>query len=251
MPTARSLNARADALRNRLAQLAEQQADAQVRSDVERSKMRARTAREALIAAVGVKQALLDRGISLAPLPEAEVSKVAAAKRNLRTVATGVVGQNSKDISRRISSKPADEALSTAESTAARISRQLAAAVDQKRVELLPEGIEATIASYPGVSESLVVGLKSVQRRLTRKVVPNEIASLPAQYDEILADVERWRRDHPRLAEELANHHPEIREFIRRAASEAGAPWDLITPRVQQWLANPENSSSLKVVIRP
>ena len=43
---------------------------------------------------------------------------------------------------------------------------------------------------------------------------------------------------------------PMCREFLRQAATEQGASWDLITAAVAGWLGDPENTVNLRVVLR-
>ena len=89
-----------------------------------------------------------------------------------------------------------------------------------------------------------------MQTRLQRKVenlAPGELA----QRLQLLVDAaESWTAERPRLDEGLDRQHPEVRDFLRQAATEDGAPWSLLTPVVQRWLGDPENTASLRIVLR-
>ena len=110
------------------------------------------------------------------------------------------------------------------------------------------ERIDEPIVS-PG-SDHLVVRLRNLQRRLGRKVDNLTAGDLAQRAQEIRNDVAGWLVERPQLDADLERRHPDIREFLRQAATEEGAPWHLITPVVANWLKDPENPVNLRVVLR-
>lgn len=250
MTTAKPLLARAEALLNRLARVREQEQDVELRVAVERVQSRARRSRDVLVQVAEAAPALKERGVRLPGVPNTPSVDVTKARTVLRKTAESIVGTDLRETVERIRVQSVNQALEAGEKIAKVLVADLNRAVDARRVELLPQKIDQQIVSYPGVRDSLVIGLRNVQRALGTKVEDVGIRELVPRLDGILRDVERWERERPRLEEALADHHPEIKEFLRQAATDEGAPWHLITPRVQEWLRDPEHTALLKVVLR-
>lgn len=248
--TTKPLLTRAEALLNRLVQVREQEQDIELRATVERVQSRARRAWDVLAEVVQAAPALKERGVRLPVVPNPPSIDVAKAKSTLRKTAESIVGTELSTTVERIKVQSVNQALEAGEKIARTVVVDLNGAVDARRVELLPHGIDRPVVSYPGVEDSLVVGLRNVQRSLRFKVESLRVRDLVPHLDGVLRDVERWERERPRLDAALADHHPEVKEFLRRAATDEGAPWHLITPQVQQWLADPAHTALLKVVLR-
>jgi hypothetical protein len=114
----------------------------------------------------------------------------------------------------------------------------------------LPTNIGERIVTFPGTSDVLVVRLMSIQRRLQQKVESLTARELTRRTQQIKDDAANWARERPQLDISLQGRHPDVQEFLRQAATEEGAPWDLITPVVTDWLDDPENTVGLRVVLR-
>ena len=89
-----------------------------------------------------------------------------------------------------------------------------------------------------------------MQTLLQRKVDGLAPGDLAQRLQELVDAAASWTTDRPRLDEGLDRQHPEVQEFLRQAATDEGAPWSLITPIVQTWLADPENTANLRIVLR-
>jgi hypothetical protein len=161
-----------------------------------------------------------------------------------------MVGHTPEDVALRAQGQSADTALATAEKLARLVLANLNRAVDQGRQQRLPEGIGDRIVAYPGASDVLVVRLRNIQDRMQAKVENLPADVLASRALKIIDDVAAWRADRPQLDAGLEDRDPDVREFLRQVATELGAPWRLITPAVSAWLADPENSADLRVVLR-
>jgi hypothetical protein len=250
MPASPSLAARAEALLNRLAQVEAQEADRQARLEVERTRLRASSSRKALEDALGVIPVLTESGVTPLVIPDSTASDLAVARRALRATATSVVGVSVGEIASRVRSQSVNSALETADKFTRNLVSALNRSVEKKRQEILPPGIDQPIIAYPGVSEALAAKLRRLQTLLQRKVDGLPPGDLAQRLQEIVSAAASWTADRPRLDEGLDRQRPEVQEFLRQAATEEGAPWPLITPVVQAWLADPENTANLRIVLR-
>ncbi|MBW4717520.1 hypothetical protein [Saccharothrix obliqua] len=245
-----SLNTRAEKLLNRLVQVREHEQVAGARDAIEQVKARVRQRREALLEIAQAVPELRERGVAVPAAAEPAAGALSKAKSTLRSAASAVVGNDLAAIVERIKAESLDKALVVADKIAKTSVVKLNTAVDERRRQLLPEGLDRKVTPYPGVSESLVFRLEQAQSTLKATVDGVRAADLAKRLDKIVVAVETWERDRPELERALEDNHPEIKVFLREAAGD-GAPWHLITPRVREWLGDPQNTASLKVVLRP
>jgi len=248
MPAPLSLAARAEVLMNRLAQVEAQETDLQARLEIEKARLRASSSREALEDALGVIPVLVESGVNPV-MPASPAVDLAGARRALRATATNVVGAPVGEIASRIRSQSVNSALETADRFTRNLVSALNRSVEKKRQEILPPGIDQPIIVYPGASDALAAKLRRLRELLQRRVENLAPGDLAQRFQEIVSAAESWTADRPRLDEGLDRQHPEVKEFLRQAATEEGASWPLITPLVQAWLADPENTANLRVVL--
>ncbi len=249
MPAPLSLAARAEVLMNRLVQVEAQETDLQARLEIEKARLRASSSREALEDALGVIPVLAQSGVNPV-IPASPAIDLAGARRALRATATNVVGAPVGEIASRVRSQSVNSALETADRFTRNLISALNRSVEKKRLEVQPPGIDQPIIAYPGASEALAVKLRRLQILLQRKVDGLSPGDLAQRLQDIVDAAASWTADRPRLDEGLDRQHPEVKELLRQAATDEGAPWSLITPVVQTWLADPENTANLKVVLR-
>jgi hypothetical protein len=246
-----SLAARAEATLNRLAQAQAQAASQQTRTEIETAWARAsRVAADLRDAESAVR--VLD-GCSVAVdivLPSAALQEATRARAALRSAATSMVGAPADDVASRVRTQSVDIALGSSEKLARSVLAGLNRSVERRRQELLPAGIGERIVAYPGASEALAVRLGIIQDRLQRKVENLAARQLGQRAQEISDDAAAWTAERSRLDTGLEGRHPEVQEFLRQAGNEQGASWRLITPAVAAWLEDPENTASLRVVLR-
>lgn len=246
-----SFVSRAERLLNRLGQVQAQREDAKARAVVEAARTRANRSRQALNQVIRVTPGLVERGELTPPVLSATVrGDVVKARTALRTTASSIVGAEVGEIASRIGSQSVHHALEVGEKLVRSMTADLNKLVEKRRQALLPTGIDQPIVTYPGVSLLLVTKLQGAQRRLGMKVDSLNPDQLEQRLDEILRDAGIWAQDRPLLDRGLEDQHPDIKEFLRQATTEAGAPWSLVTPTVSDWLSNPENTSSLRIVLR-
>ncbi|WP_156758348.1 hypothetical protein [Actinokineospora pegani] len=249
--TAPALAARARKLLDRLGQVMEGEADVHVRTSVESAAGRARSSREALSAIDAALPRLREHGIAPEGLPAELIRSATNARTALRTAATNVASDDPRNAARRVGTDTVDRALESAEKVVRSLNDSLAKSAERWRLGVLPQGVNQPVTSYPGVSDALVISLRRIQTKLTARFDGSRgAAAFPDWVDEILELAARWERDRPVLEKALQDHHPEVVAFLRQAATEAGASWDLITPSVQKWLADPGHTTGLKVVLR-
>jgi hypothetical protein len=250
MPASPSLAARAEAVLNQLAQVEAQEADRQARLEIENARQRAGSSRQALKDALDAIPVLAESGVTVPPIPSQTLSDLPVARRTLRTAATNIVGVSVDEIAKRVRSSSVNHALETAEKYSRYLDSALNRSVEKKRQEILPPGIDEPVIHYPGVSYTLVAQLERLKTQLQRKVENLAPGDLAQRLQELVRAAESWSANRPRLDEGLDRQHPEVRAFLRQAAAEDGAPWSLLTPTVQRWLGDPENTASLRIVLR-
>jgi hypothetical protein len=161
-----------------------------------------------------------------------------------------MVGADADEVASRVGTQSVNTALATAEKLARLVLAALNRSVERRRQELLPVGIGERIVAYPGTSDALLVRLSNVQYRMQRTVQNLTAEQLTQRAQEINDDAATWATERPVLDTGLEGRHPEVREFLRQAATEQGASWRLITSAVAAWLDDPENTASLRVVLR-
>ena len=169
----------------------------------------------------------------------------------MRTAASSVTGAPVTEIASRVHARSVNDALQTADDLARSLLADLNRSVNRKRVAMLPSGIDQPIVIYPGASQALAVGLQNIQSRLRKRVSDLRADELEQRLRNLISETEQWAEKLPQLESSLAGQHPEVQAFLRAAAIEDGAPWSLITPVVQSWLADAENTADLRVVLRP
>jgi hypothetical protein len=243
------LAARAETLLNRLAKVEAQEADLQARVEIKTVQLRASNIRETLDGALSVIQVLEESGVS--PIvPASPAIDLAGARRALRSTASNLVGASVSDIASRIKASSVNNALGAAEKFSRYLESALNRSVEKRRQEVLPPGIDQPVIAYPGASDALAARLRRLQVTLQRKVENLSPSDLVQRLEEIVCGTASWATDRPRLDEGLDRQDPEVKEFLRQAATVEGAPWSLITPTVRAWLADSENTVNLKVVLR-
>lgn len=250
MPAPQSLAARAEALLNRLAQVEAHEADYQARTDIETARRRASRSRVALDDALRVIPGLAESGIAPSPVGATAADDLARARTALRSAATSIVGAAVSDVASRIRSQSVNNALETADRVTRSLVVGLNRSADRKRQQILPDRINDPIVAYPGASDALAVRLRRIQSLLQRRVEGLEPDDLVQRWRDVADGVALWAAERQQLEAGLDGQHPDVREFLRQAATDEGAPWRLITPAVQAWLADPENTVNLRVVLR-
>jgi hypothetical protein len=250
MPARPSLAARAEVLLNRLAQVEAQESDRQARLEIEKARQRAGSSRQALKDAMDVIPVLVECGVTRPQIPGQTLSDLAGARRTMRTAATTIVGAPVNVIASRVRSSSVNQALEAAERFSRYLNSALNRSVEKKRLEILPPGIDQPIILYPGASYTVAAQLELLQTRLQRKVENVAPGDLAQRIQDLVGAAESWTENRPRLDEGLDRQHPEVRDFLRQAASPEGIPWPQLTPVVQAWLADPENTANLRIVLR-
>jgi hypothetical protein len=237
-----------------LIRLAQAQADAasqQARTEIEAARARASRIAADLCAAKDAVLVLDECGVAVGPaVPGTLLQEAARARTVLRNAATSMIGANSEDVASRARSQAVDTALGAAERLARSVLAGLNRSVERWRQETVPAGIGERIVAYPGTSVALVVRLGNVQRRLQQKVENLGATQLAQRAQQIKDDAAVWAQERPQLNTGLEDRHQDVQEFLRQAATDEGAPWRLITAAVANWLDDPENTASLRVVLR-
>jgi hypothetical protein len=244
------LAARAEVLLNRMVQVEAQEADRQARLAIENARHRVSRARQGLTDTLVMIPVLAESGVTRPPMPGQTISDLAAARKALRAAATTIVGAPVSEIASRVQSNSVNNALETAEKTARYLDSALNRSVEKKRQEILPPGIDKPLIHYPGASYTLVAQLERLQTQLKRKVENLAPGDLAQRLQDLIRAAETWTAERPQLDEGLDHQHPEVRDFLRQAAGPEGVPWPQLTPVVQAWLADPENTANLRIVLR-
>lgn len=251
MSASETLAARAEALLISLAQAKAQAASQQAHTEITTARTRASKVALDLREALRAVPSLAEGGVPVhAVVPSSTLQDVTRARTALRSSASAMIGAQAEDVASRVRSQSVDAALAVSEKLARSVLASLNRTVEHWRQELLPAGIDERIVTYPGNSEAVAVKLRNIQGRLQRKVENLTAGQLIQRAQEISADVATWATERPRLDTGLEGRHPDVREFLRHAATEQGASWDLMTPVVMTWLKDSENTVNLRVVLR-
>lgn len=251
MSATESLAARAEAMLNRLAQAKAEAASQQTRNEIEAARTRASRVMADLSSARDAASALPECGVAVnLATPDAMLQDVTRAKTALRRAANSIVGAEPNAVVSRVKSQSVDAALTTAEKLAKSMLAGLIRSVERRRQEVLPADIGERIMAYPGTSDLLVARLLGIQRRLQQKVENLTAEKLVQWAQQITEDAATWAQKRPELETSLQGRHPDVQEFLRQAASDEGGSWELITPAVAEWLNDPENTASIRVVLR-
>lgn len=246
----RSLAARCESLLNRMVEARAEAQDVNARLAVERARRRAHDAKQDLDS-IGVEAPLLmEKGVSQVALTEALRIEVRKARTALRSTATASVGETGTDVAKMVGRASVDEALTTADRCAKFLVKEWNRSVELKRVEILPDGIGNRIVAQPGQSDRLVAELTRVQLQLQMPVSGLDIESLRVRLGEILENVATWADKRPELDVVPDGESPEVGAFKTAAASEGGAAWELVTAKVLEYLADPENAGYYRVFLR-
>lgn len=241
---------RADTLRTLLAQTREREKDADAWNRIQTARAQAAQGREAMLAAIAALARLEAVGVSRPSLPRAKAESTVKSRRTLRATATNITGVDTGDMAKRVSTKSVDQALGTAEDTARWLVTEMNRAVEKKRLELLPENIADRVIRYPGVQDSVIVGLERRQTLLQTPVSGVAASDLPKKMEDIREAIDYWNANRPLLDQAQQSQHPDVIRFLDAAASEDGASWDLITDVVRNWIGSEENADSLKIHLR-
>jgi hypothetical protein len=248
--TTLSLAARARRLIEHLGDAREREQDELARTIVESALSRSQTCNNRLSAITDAVHALEAYEIVFPTLPPKFLENVATAKRTLRKSATTIERTDPRSSAERAKSQSVDNALAACEEVAKFLDAKLTQAAERRRQQLLPADINSPVHGYPGVSEALVVRLRNIQRALRMPLAGAPVDQLAGFLDKIAVRAEQWTQERPLLEAALEKHDPEIKEFLRLATTEEGAPWRAITLKVSQWLSDPANTADLKVVLR-
>jgi hypothetical protein len=252
MEATQTLAARAEAMLNQLAQAQADATSQQARTEIEAARARASRIAADLCEANNAAPVLDECGVAVGPaVPGTLLQEAARARTALRAAATSMVGAQPNDVASRARSQPVDTAFAAAERLTKSVLAGLNRSVERWRQESLPAGIDERIVAYPGTSDALVVRLGNIQRRLQQKVENLTATQLTQRAQQIKDDAAAWAKERPQLDTGLEGRHPDVQEFLRQAATDEGASWHLITTAVADWLNNPENNASLRVVLRP
>jgi len=247
MTVQESFVARAESLLNRLAQLADAEADASASHTIAATNKRVSEVIDGLTKVDIARAELASRQI-VVPRPTSKSrTEAGRARGTLRTAATTSVGANAKDLAQRLNTTSMDAAVATAENLLRASLVDLNKAVDAKRKELLPPDIERIIPNYPGAPVALTTRLEVIQRRLRGTIQNREPAELVAIVPELHQDVLDWTKGVLTLDEGMVRLHPDIQAFVRAVASPDGAAWSLVTPTVAAWLEDPDNHGGLRI----
>jgi hypothetical protein len=251
MAVTETLAARAEAMLNQLAQAQADAASQQVLTEVAAARARATRIATDLRAARDVALVLNECGVSVSPaVPGTLLQETARARTALRAAATSMLGAQPGEVASRAASQSVDTAFAAAERLARSILAGLNRSVERWRQEILPAGIGERIVPYPGTSDLLVARLTGIQRRLEQKVENLTAEKLMQRAQQIKDDAATWAQERSQLDTSLQGRHPDVQAFLRQASTDEGASWQLITPAVADWLDDPENTTSLRVVVR-
>ena len=169
----------------------------------------------------------------------------------MRTAATAIVGAPVDEIASRVRSKLGQPAPWKPRRSSPVPGSALNRSVEKKRQEILPAGIDEPIIAYPGASDALAAQLEQIQTRLQRKVenlAPGELAQRLQEARRRGRVVDRGTAAARRGPRTPAPGGPGVPAPGR---DRGGCPLVAASrPPSSGWLGDPENTVSLRVVLR-
>jgi len=251
MNTSPSLADRAETTLIRLTAVLTDKKNAEAVSRIENVRQRAKVARENLNALLTALPAMEAAGVARPQLPSAKSKDLAKARQAFKTTASSVAGKEVDDIASRVSTATFDSYLGLAENLYNILLAQLNKAVDARRIELSPDKISEPIVALPGVAYSDILALQRIQRTFQTPVAGlASVSELLKRLKEFETAVEEWAEKRPRLDEATQTQPEQVRRFIAAATSEEGAPWELLTDEVRDWLSIGDHSDSIRIHLR-
>lgn len=183
----------------------------------------------------------LDVGVVAPKLP----ADLSTARSHLRRLATDM--ENPKtSLSDRLKNPSQTRAIQTVKSVIQARKQALHAAVEQERTRLRPTGLTQDLVGIPG-RERLSVAVTSIRRTFDERIAAKNVDALPSYVESLRANATRWTGIAAELEEFIQTLQPEIRDFLT-AANAQGANWELVTPRVRDWLDDGNHGDGFKVV---
>lgn len=251
MSTQSSLADRAEKVLIKLSAAAADKKNVDAVRKIENARQRAKAGREALQSLLAALPQLEGSGVAKPKLTAAKSKDTAKARQTLKTTATNIVGKDIDEIASRVSTPTIDGYLSLAENLHRTLLAEVNRAVDRRRIELLPERIGDPIVSIPGVPYSNILGLKRVQATLQEPIAGlGSVDAVMQRLEAIQAAVAEWNEKRPLLDQATQTQPAQVRHFIAAAASEEGAPWDLVTDEVRDWLATEDHADSIRIHLK-
>ena len=251
MSTQSSLADRAEKVLIKLSAAATDKKNVEAVRKIENARQRARAGREALQSLLVALPQLENAGVAKPKLTAAKGKDAAKARQTLKATATNIVGKDIDEIASRVSTPTIDGYLSLAESLHRGLLAEVNRAVDRRRMELLPERIGDPIVSIPGVPYSNILALKRVQAKLQEPIAGLESVDVVVRrLEEIQSATAEWNEKRPLLDQATQTQPAQVKNFIAAAATEDGAPWDLVTDEVRDWLAIEDHADSIRIHLR-
>ena len=175
---------------------------------------------------------LAESGVTVPAIPSQTLSDLAGARRTLRTAATNIVGAPVDEIASRVRSqlgqsapwKPRRSITRYLDLRAQPVRREEAAGDPAPRNRQADHRLSRAPATHWPPSWSDCRPCCSARSRTSLR------ATWRSDSRNWSARPSRGPQNRPRLDEGLDRQHPEVRDFLRQAATEDGAPWSLLTP---------------------
>ncbi len=236
------LSERANEIALALAEAAQVAKDAGERQTISLATSRAESMAARIEAAVAVRDALLQKSVTVSDLGDGPRQKTRSARATLKR-AIPAFSDPDVTLSNRLNGKAVQGGFSDVEAIAKAMEKLLNEAVNAYRLERLPNDLGQPIPDLPN-KDLVAVKLRGIQLRLGSEVAGRPVGELASRVDQVDADVLAWSELRPALGAAFAQLPRAIQEFMSAAISEHGAPWELVTHEVRTWLDQDGNADS-------
>lgn len=206
---------------------------------------RAKTATELIAQAFSVRSTLADHAVVVPPLAAHRRKEAGDGRTGLRRAATQLTDPD-RQLTGLLNGQSVQSALKQAEDLAKALTSSAQAAVEERRKALRPDGLDSPVPDIPGHA-SIVFKLRTAKARLEEAVIAVALSALPERLRRLEEAADTWRALRPILDAHIAALPPAIQRFFQAAATEAGAPWSLVTPEVRSWLDEPDRRDQYRV----
>jgi len=244
---------RASEIFARLVDLEHQGASAQLNERLRVFRTRSRDGRDRLSKATSLARILRDDGVPIAQLSAGIIKSTSIAALALReSIQRLESSQNEHDTLVIIDSKTVEDALSSLNELAKAIADSIRRGLESELISIMPPTINHEVPDISGHAAEMS-RLKMARHRLQIQISCS-LENLEDGGKGVLESrqarrnaVEVWNLEFPKLQMALEKESPEMRTFLKAAASEQGATLSQATPDVIEQLRREDRLADFRV----
>jgi hypothetical protein len=205
--------------------------------------------------AIEIMDSLRKAGVPLRSVDKRSIDLAKKARTRLRSTATRLEAPELDEpaIIQTLDGPTFQEALRDADGMVERLAALVAKALETERSRVLPKTLDETLPDVPGkVAMVAQLSIKRERMRVPVSVTAEALTSeraavLLAEQADYQAAAAYWEETYPILREALERERPEVRAFLRAAATAEGAKLSLLTAEVWRRLEEDGNLDEFRI----